>query len=274
MRDMGWWRRHHDDASGEVVLAVDFPLSGRNEAGFDELAPLLGPSVALWETLPQPAPDGRLSGREAVGRWLADLRHSGVRVRALLSYCAGAAFVGALSDGVSAWQERPPEIVMFDPEVPSSLTVYAQFVRAIDRFAPVLTEAEVTRIRAEAEAVWTEHAHALDPMLERLGEMFRELGEAAFEKGALDRRHGGELIEAFMSFIGYLAAGSQMDALPAWKRATAISSHTPINGLNLVPDAERADLVADEVRLDLPHADLLRSPECARLVTEALAASP
>ena len=50
----------------------------------------------------------------------------------------------------------------------------------------------------------------------------------------------------------------------------AISSNTPTNGLNLVPEEQRGGLAAKEIRFDIAHSELLRRPEVATAVAELL----
>ncbi|MFC9247836.1 hypothetical protein ACFT7S_28630 [Streptomyces sp. NPDC057136] len=261
---------HNNGSSGEVVLAADFPMSGRGEAGFSDFAPLLDPSLAVWETLPPADGKGRVSGREYVERWLDGVRESNLEVRAVLSFCAGAAFVGALTDGIAEWQGRAPEIIMFDPEVPTALTLHTQFVRAIDRFSVFFSPEETARMHAGAQRVYAENGHDIELLLDAVSGLYRKIGDEGFAKAGIDPKYGAGLIEVFNSFARYLVAGAQLDPRPGWKRATAISSSTTTSGLHLVSATERGGLVGNELRLDVHHTQLLSSEECARAVTELL----
>lgn len=261
---------HNNGSSKEVVLAADFPISGRGEAGFVDFAPLLDPALSVWETLPPPPATGQVSGHAYVERWLDGVRDSGLEVRAIMSFCAGAAFVGELADGVAALQQRAPEIIMFDPEVPTALTLHTQFVRAIDRFSVFFSAEQTARMHAGAQRVYAENGHDIEMLLEAVSGLYQKIGDEGFANAGIDPKHGAGLIESFNSFARYLVAGAQLNPLSGWDRATAVSSNTPTSGLNLVPKGDRAGLVGTELRLDVHHVELLSSKESGRVVTEIL----
>jgi hypothetical protein len=245
-------------------------VSGRGEAGFGDFAPLLDPTLAVWETLPPAYDKGPVSVDGWMQPWLDGVRESGLKVRAILSFCAGAAFVGTLADGIAEWQDTEPRLIMFDPEYPTPLTLHTQFVRAIDRFAVFFDADRVARMHAGAQRVYAEKGHDIEELLGAINELYKRLGDEAFKEAGLDPKHAGDLIEAFDSFARYLVAGAQLDPRPGWKRAVAISSTTPTNGLNLVSAKERAGLVGEELRLDVVHPELLSSAESAKTVAGLL----
>ena len=272
MHDLDGWRVHRSGTSGEVVLAVDFPMSGRSEAGFAEFAELLDPSFAVWETLPPPVGEGSAAtGREFVERWLADVRASGLVVRGLLSFCAGAAYLGALSDGIAQWQEDVPPIVMIDPEVPASITLNSHFLRALEQFAVMYPQERAERMREDARALYGELGHDIDLLLPAVTGMFREVGMESFAHIDIDPRHGSGLLDVFDAFAKYVVGGSQLDATRGWDRGVALSSTTPTNGLNLLPEADRAGAVGEEIRFDIAHPLMLGDPSVAAKANELLA---
>lgn len=104
------WNVVLDAASGtDVVLATDFPVTGRNEGGFVDLTPGLGLDCALWQTVaPVRVPGGGVSEDEYLAPWLTEVAASGRTVRAVLGYCAGSVFAGALAERIAATQSSAP----------------------------------------------------------------------------------------------------------------------------------------------------------------------
>jgi hypothetical protein len=277
---MGSWRMHVAGTADAVVLAVDFPLTGRPEGGFADFAPLLGTQlgteVGVWETLPPTVYDERrVSAEDYLGRWLDQLRRTRPRVPAVLSFCAGSAFVPALVEGVQGWQEQAPVVIAFDPETPAPLTLHMQYWRAIERFAPLLSKAELEASREAARELYLDTSMSIAQLrLAVRAEMYR-MSEAGFERAGFEPRLRTELLAAFDSFACYLVAGAATMADERYRHfavenVIAISSNTATNGLNLVPEEQRGSLAAKEIRFDIAHSELLRSPEVATAVAELL----
>src|SRR5690606_39865971 len=84
-------------SDADVVLATDFPVTGRNEGGFTDLTPSLELDCALWQTVaPARVPGPGIDQDEYLAPCLAEVAASGRTVRAVLGYCAGSLFAGAL----------------------------------------------------------------------------------------------------------------------------------------------------------------------------------
>ncbi|RKT55647.1 hypothetical protein [Saccharothrix australiensis] len=242
----------------EVVLAADFPVTGRPEAGFGDLAAGLGGRAALWETLP-PAPGAcPPDGAGYTAHWLAEPRERGTDVRAVLGFCAGAVFAAALADGLKRWQD-PPKLILLDPEKPAAPALYWQFHRVVDSFAAVLSAEE--RAAAQQEA---QEARAACPDLAGFGSalvaIFRRTGEVAFARAGLTARRGAELVATFEAFVGYLGAAATLDPDAAWSSAVTISS----------ADADDPVASAARFRFDSGHTELLRDPAVAETVAGLL----
>jgi hypothetical protein len=277
MPDTGSWRTHSQASTGAVVLAVDFPLAGRPEAGFADFAPLLGGEVGVWETLPPVVHDARaICLDDYLGSWLDQLRPDRPRVRAVLSFCAGSAFVPALVAGIAQWQERAPAVIAFDPETPAPLTLHMQYWRAIERFAPLLSKAELAAARDTARELYLNTEMTIAEVRLAVRAHLHDVSAAGFERAGLPPKHRAELLAAFDSFACYLVAGAAAVADGQYcefaaTNVIAISSNTPTNGLNLVPEEQRGGLAAKEFRFDIAHSELLRRPETAAAVAELLA---
>lgn len=188
----------------------------------------------------------------------------------MLGYCAGSVFAAEMVSRISRWQADKPVLVLFDPEVPSGQTLYLQFHKAIETMASVLTADEVAEARHAGQV-----AHQGDPDLVRygaaLGRIFRETGRVVFDRIGLSADRGAELVDTFVSFLGWLAACTGIDPSAEWAEAVAVTSATPTNGLNTVPADRRDGIVAKELRFPIEHVDLLRTDEVARAVTGLLA---
>jgi hypothetical protein len=268
---------HTAGDSNSVTIAVDFPMTGRGEASFAQFAQLLGPGTGLWETSPAILTGpGPVNGPGYVQTWLDELRASGVHVAAIFSYCAGASYVAALDRGIRTWQEQPPQLILFDPELPVALTLHWQFRRVLERFSAFLSAAELEQVSAAAEAAYQQHPDDIAALHALIDPIYRETGGTCVQRAGLEPRHGAELLAAFDTFARYLVAGAQLQTTApepgaGMARAVAISSNTPTNGLNLVPEEQRATLVGREIRFDLAHPRLLADPEVARTVTGLLA---
>lgn len=270
MESLSMWRALPPGRAGEVILAIDFDATGRPEARFADLAERLGPAYTVWETRPQR--DGRPDGDAYVQRWATEILMAGRPVRAVLGFCAGAAFAPSLALLVSNRQPFPVPLILFDPEVVTPDTLYWQYTKIVNIAAPTLTPDETTRAMEAGR-----EARSRSGDLAQLGAdvdgALRKHVAVAFERLGLDEERSNELLEAFAAFVEYLCAAGTLDPIPDWKSATAISSSSAASGLNRLRAADPtigADLVAREVRLDVPHSELLRSSEAADAVRSLL----
>ncbi|KOV61144.1 hypothetical protein ADK64_28530 [Streptomyces sp. MMG1121] len=250
-----------------VVLAVDYPFTGRPEAGFSELAGQLDLPYALLETVPPGnGTEAGMTAGDYLEWWLTDVRAAGRPVRAVLGFCAGSVYAAALADRIAAEQKVAPKVVLFDPESPNAITVYWQFHKVIDGLGVVLRPEEVTAAQQAGQRI-SEEVTDLTLLGERLLDVYREAAETAFDRAGLDAVRREEFTATVTAFMSYLVAAAGIDARDGWRTATAISSGTATNGLNLVAAEERPGMVAEEIRFDLEHADLLRTAEVAKAVT-------
>ncbi|GAA0401753.1 hypothetical protein [Streptomyces luteireticuli] len=259
--------------SNEVVIAADFPATGRPEAQFTDLAPLLGDSRSFWQTVPPVvSPEDAVSGADYIARWGAELADSGLVVRGVLGFCVGGVYAAALADEAARRQERPPVLVLFDPEQATVPTLYWQFEKLLGNLATVLSAEEITRVRDTSLALMQEHGEDVGGYAAGLHRVFRSVAVDAFGRLGLDAERTEEMIGLFSSFISYLSVAARLDVRDTWRRATAVSSSSPRSGLNADRSPEGGDspLVAREIRFDTEHAQLLRSDAVAATVRELL----
>lgn len=273
MNAMSSWRvvRGPEADRDAVVLAVNYQITGRPDAGFDDLVPLLNAGYQVWETVPPPpGTETEMSGKDYISRWVSDIYESGRRVRYILGNCAGSAYAPALAAKVVEHQDAEPQIILFDPELPSSLTLYWQYHSVIAASAALLRPEEIETAHAAGQAAMAEHAE-MGSYAAELVRLFRLTGGAAFDRIGLDAVRKEGLVGLFASYLSYLVGASDVIVDDGWRKAVAISSNTPHSGLNRVPEAERSQWVGREVRVDVDHENLLRSAEVARAISEMLA---
>jgi hypothetical protein len=264
------WRALSEGPADGVVLAVDYPFSGRPEAGFSDLAAKLDPPYSLWETVPPlKGAEAGMTGTDYLRWWLDGIIAPGQRVLAVLGFCAGSVYASTLAQRIEADQGIAPKVVLFDPEAPNAITVYWQFHKVIDGLGVILTPEEVAGAQRAGHQV-SQETPDLTRLRERLFEIFEEAGETAFSRAGLDAVRREDFTSTVGSFLSYLVAAAGIDARPGWSTATAISSTTATNGLNLLTPEERGGVVAKEIRFDIEHADLLRDADVVRTVSELL----
>lgn len=266
MADQGSWKLLNDRGGEGVILAADFPATGRPEAGFAEFAPRIAPGLQLWETVPTGAgAPGAGSGADQVARWVDGLPGGDIPVVGVFGYCAGSVYAAALAEHVTKRQESAPAVVLFDPEAVSELTLYWQFHKVVGNLSVVLSPTEVGDAQEAGKKAREENPElvAFGAALDRI---FQDVGRTAFARAGLDAERSAELGGTFTAFVSYLTAATEIDYAAGWAEATAITSRTETNGLNLARSNGREDLIGREITFDIDHADLLRDENVARTV--------
>lgn len=264
-------------ADTDIVLAADFPVTGRNEGGFADLAPGLRLDCALWQTVaPVRSPETDALDDAYLEPWLSEVAASGRTVRAVLGYCAGSVFAGVLAEKIAARQSTAPLVVVFDPELVDVPTVHLQFGRVIGNMTTVLTAEEISELTGAAEQLVAKPGIEPAEFAAGLYAAFRPIGTAALRRAGLDEDYAGELVQLVGSFMAYLATAAGLDPRPGWSRATVITSASEQSGLNRLratPGIAPIE-VADERRFEVEHRDLLRTPAVAESVAGVLADRP
>ncbi|MGW0787732.1 hypothetical protein ACWD04_05635 [Streptomyces sp. NPDC002911] len=259
------------------MLAADFPVTGRNEGGFADLAPALNLDCALWQTVaPVRDPQTDALDDTYLEPWLLEVAASGRNVRAVLGYCAGSVFAGALAERVGARQDAVPRVVLFDPELVDVPTVHLQFGRVIGNMTTVLTTEEIAELSGAAEKLAARSDIVPGDFAAGLYAAFRPIGAEALRRAGLDEDYAGELVQLVGSFMSYLATAAGLDPRPGWQGALVVTSASESSGLNRMrttPGVAPIE-VADERRFEVEHRDLLRTPAIAEMVAGVLAARP
>ncbi|MET8489595.1 hypothetical protein ACIQVF_38615 [Streptomyces tendae] len=268
MSGSGSWAVRSDGTADGIVLAVDFPGTGRREAGFTDLAEGLDIPYALWETLPPPLASGTtLSGAEWIDRWLAGVEASGRPVRAVMGFCAASPYAAVLAHRIGALQGEMPDVVFFDPDIPQEFFLYWQYQQIMERFLPELSAEETAAARQRGEQA-REQADDLTALGAELSRSFREYGEPACRRAGLDDERTAEFLGGFTTYVSFVCGSSQIAAqepealVGAWSTATAVTS---------AGSGEAGRLVAKEMPFpDIAHVDLLATAEVAATVSALL----
>jgi hypothetical protein len=256
-----------DGVDEDVVLASDFPATGRTVAGFGDLVKGLGLSASVWETAPPRAGEERgMTGADYVERWLPAAEDRTVTV--VLGFCVGAVFAAELATRIGA-RGTAPRLVLFDPERPDPDLLHRHYHELIGGLSSVLTETETEKAREAGRQARARHT-TMRSLGGELCALFAEFGEPAFHRTGLDASRSGEVVATFTSFLSYLVAAADLDPLKAWSAAVAISSGSAHSGLNVLPEPERARTVAREIRFDMHHGELLRDMDVAEVARPLL----
>ncbi|MGN2364020.1 hypothetical protein [Streptomyces luridiscabiei] len=263
------WRVLGNAEAHELVLAVDFDATGRAEGRFTDLAAgLAGLPFSIRETVPQEAGTGA-GGPGPVERWLEEVAADGRPVRAVFGFCVGGVYAGAIAQRIAERQGRAPALVLFDPEQSGPLTLYSQFHKVLDSMSTLLSDEETAQATAEARRAHELHTE-MAPLGAQLLDVYQRIAKPVFDRLGLDEKRQEEFTAVFALFVGYLIAAEEIDPLPAWREAVVVTSSSPTSGLNGSRGAGRDIAVRRELRVDVPHVDLLRDPGVTRTVAELL----
>ncbi|MFJ8081677.1 hypothetical protein RKD23_003769 [Streptomyces sp. SAI-170] len=268
MSGLKTWDELRSGISGEVVLAVDFPATGRAEADFNALAPLLATDHAVWRTLVEP--NGLLRDvavEEYIEPWLDEVRGSGLKVRAVLGFCVGGVYASVLAERIGQWQGEEPKVLLFDPELVNAETVFWQFYKMVGSMSQVLAPDEAAQLQAAGRTAFEANGENVQQLTATLYDLFEQAAAAAFARMGLGPAFAQDLLDLVGSFMSYLSIAEPVEALPLWRRAVALCSASQESGLNRVRDSfllPEAELVAEEIVFASAHSEMLRDPEVAR----------
>lgn len=248
-------------ANEYLVVAVDFDLTSRGEAGFRDLATLLPEPVTVWLTAQPPASVADTASGAAYTAWWWDrLAASGAQIDAVLGYCAGSVFACALADEVARRQGRRPATVVFNPGRPTRDSVFRDMRSTLTSLSS-LSAAERDDLIGAASALLEEWPRDIPSILDRLLALYRDAASDAFERVGIAPDVGAELIDVFASYTAYLRAASSIAPHPHWSSATAVIS---------VEDDGEPGFTAQRIPTAIGRRDLLRTPQVARLVLNAM----
>jgi hypothetical protein len=275
MPNAGAWDVISYANSNKVVLGIDFPETGRVEAGFAGLMAKMGPELPDHSLLQAAVPDFRLDQRPSadayIERWVQGVRQGGWQVEAILGYCVGSNYAAAITESITRWQQFVPKVIVFDPQLATTGVLAAEIHKIFGLVQPVLSELEVEYAKKRmAELTDAELADIGDFAIE-LVELYREIGSTAFSRVGLNETRRSEMTHLFESYMTWLSVAAQIDPSRVWERSAGIIStdYVTLADLNpLVGSVSRA--IGKKIPLDVTHDDLLQSSALVKILLEQI----
>ncbi|NUT41652.1 MAG: hypothetical protein HOV86_16865 [Thermoactinospora sp.] len=265
------WTTLKESDSSDLVLCIDFTGTGRAEAGFSELVARVDIDATFWHVEPPGvAPGSGIDGRQYLASWLEPVTASGKTVRAVMGYCVGAVYAGELADRLAGTQERPPALILFDPEPTSLANIYFQFGKVFEILSSILSQQDVAVTQEARDRLLHQEGVTIESYAEQLYATFSQVAHNAFARAGLDMEYAEEMLGTFSAFLSFMSLADQFDPWDSWKRAVVVSSSSQLNGLKKARASGIEPQVAEELEFERPHADLFRSEEIARAVTKVL----
>ncbi|MEO3801068.1 hypothetical protein [Nonomuraea sp. B1E8] len=265
------WTTLKESGSENLVLCVDFTETGRAEAGFPDLLAKMDYDGTFWHVSPPAVtPGSGVDGAAYVRSWMEPLKASGRKVHAVMGYCIGAVYAAELVDLLEKEQGEAPRLIVFDPEPTSLENIYFQFGKVFGILSSILNEEDVAETREAMDRPLQQEGVTVEGYAAELYAKFRDVGHRAFERAGLDPEYSEEMWGTFSAFLSFLTYADHLDPWKGWRRATAVSSNNPGNGLNRLRESGRGAVVAEELRFDKGHDVLLTDDEIARAVTKLL----
>jgi hypothetical protein len=255
------WTHLRGHGGGDLVLAVDFDGSGRNEATFRDLVRLLPEHLDVWHAVPPP--DSHLASIPAsrfLDWWQVHPYHGRIFAHSIFGYCAGSVFASALADDLESRQGLRPTVVLFNPGPPSVRTLNRDFRPIVDAMT-ILNDDERAALHRRADKI-IEHSDDFDVVSAEFVAMYLEACGTAFARFGIDPDVGAQLTRLFQSYVSYLIAARQIPRDPRWASAISLTSR------------EHADtnFTATEISFDLSRAELLNSSDVVAAVCDLLIA--
>lgn len=264
------WRRIGDGDEDEVLLAVGF--SGP-VAGFSDLADALAAPWAMYETVALPplrrSPTEELRSADPeqyIHHWLTGVSDAALKVRAVISYCAGSSFVGTLTDAIVERGLGRPALVLIEPEMVTAQTLHWQFTVAAQSFYDYLDRSETSAVQAKAAAAADGPTHPdgapgdLDQLGSVLSSCYHYLVRTYFERLDLRTPLEEELCSRFDTYVAYLIAAGKAQFACASATPTVIASYD--HDVKVAADAV--------IRVAAGRATMLADPTVAQAVRETV----
>jgi len=268
MTDCGSWDVFGGE-SDQLILSVGFPVAGRREAGFAELAKKIGAKYRFLQAkLPTSSPGPRVSGAAYVRHWIDEIQ--GQPVAAVLGHDACSVYATALAEGIAQWQQSP-RVILFDPRLASAGLLGHELYREIESISSLLSDDEIERAgRLAAEIAESSPGDVADAADAATG-IYWEISSVAYDRAGIGGNYCRKSFAPFESYMSLLSAAGQVDRSKAWNRATAMVSFDYQDGpYNSLPAADTCGAIRHSIPFDISHKDLLRSDSVAKKVLELL----
>jgi hypothetical protein len=259
MPDSASWDVIFGAESDQLILCVDFPVAGRHEAGFAELAAKIGMRYRFLQAkLPSSIPGPRVSGTAHVRRWIDEIQ--GRPIAAVFGHRVGSVYATALAEGISQWQ-RAPRLILFNPQSASVRLLGRELHREIKAISSLLSDDEIERTgKLAAQIAESASGDVADAAAAATG-IYWEISSVAYDRVGIGGAYCGKSFGPFKSYMSLVSAAGEIDPSQAWKRSIAIVS---------LPVDDTGGVVGHNIPFDVSHADLLRSDSVAKKVLELL----
>jgi len=256
------------DGQGLIVTA-DFAATGRTTATFHDLVDLLRADHTIWETAPVPyGQEPGMSGADQVERWTRDIRDSGLPVHAVIGFCGGGVYAGKLAEQIGQWQPVP-RLILLDPGRPTALMLGQHVEGLLRRLAGTFVAADLEAAQARLAAIRQSTPEPLT-LAEELAGYGRDVLVAALQRAFHSPQASSDFVNLVTGYLYWLGGAATLDPRASWKSASALQSSSQNFGLFLASPEERQTLVGHATYVDVPHADLMRTPAVARAVDDLL----
>ena len=267
-----WARLREGD--GRVILAVDFPATGRPEAGFANLAEHLCSGHGLWETCPPESDPAAWTAPHLVRWWADEVRACGVEVSAVLGFCASSAYALALARELQGPGPRLP-VILFDPTTVDREVLYEfGFARVIGMFRGVLATDEF-----DAAVRRALHARDTEPGLRELAtaldRIYLDTAATAFTRVGLSPGQAGELSEIVTGHLHHLRVAGELaspDAAGADPARADATSPNPADNATAIRSADYPGSMptADSIPCPFEHNVILAEEWTGRTLSALL----
>lgn len=223
MRARPWRRISEGDGQG-IILAVDFDSTARQEAGFAKFARLLDPGQEIWLTAQPEAAERELLSADDYLRWWRE-RPAGDRgpVRAVVGYCVGCVFAGALAAEIAREQRTGPGLLLIDPEPVDMHSPYRDFTKAIGAMF-ALSGPEGAGYVSAALTACDDAGDDFGAAGAAVIKLYEAAAGTAFSRLGLDEEIYEDLAGLYRSYMSYLHAAYQLDPSRTWAGALALTS--------------------------------------------------
>jgi hypothetical protein len=262
-----------EESAAHTVLTVDFPAQRRREAGFADLAAILGSGYRFLHSVPPAAhPSQRLSIAAYAGPWIEYIRREQRPVRAVLGYGVGCAYAAAIADGISSWQPAP-KIILFNPQTSSIKLLGHEFSREVMANSSLLSDKEIEHSKKIANAIIRSGTRDVMDVAVQVVEAYSEVITVAFERVGLGAPSDSALTRLFESYIAWVSVAGQIDPSLAWRRSVAIVSADHAGLADQEPRQDASGLIGKWIPFQVRCADLLRCDPVAGTVVDLLEAA-
>jgi hypothetical protein len=250
---------------GPLILCVGFPVTGRHEASFAELAAKIG---TKYRFLQAKLPGPRVGGTAYVRHWIEEIQ--GRPVAAVLGHRVGSVYATALAEGISQWQP-PPRVILFNPQFACVNLLGHELRRELEAISSLLSDDEIERTGKLAAQLAEMASGDVAAAAATAAGIYWEVSSVAYDRAGIGGTYCRQSFAPFASYMSLVSAAGQIDPSQSWKRSTAIVSLDYQQGSLPAGDiGVTGGMVDYGIPFDVSQAGLLRSDSVAKKVLELL----